>query len=628
MARGRRRTKGTSKPAMRTALLLVAVAIVIAVALVMFLGRDRTTSVDLGKLLKCGDASGFNLLLVTLDTLRMDRLGCYGYESAQTPVLDALASGGIQFEDAITSVPLTLPSHATILTGLHPPSHGVRDNGNHYLSPEHITLATTLKGRGYETAAFVSCFVLDARFGLDQGFDLYDFQVTEKGHRPRMTDFNERPADAVSDEAIEWLRERTEAGREAPFFLWVHYFDPHLPYKSPLKGLPRFARKPYDAEIAFVDQQLGRLLDELGRQNLTDNTLIVVVADHGESLGEHEEPAHGLFVYDCVMRVPFILSCPALIDGPRHIKGQAVGLVDVRPTLEDLLGLEPARPCDGRSLLRSWDSGERALYIETEAPLNMFGWSPLYGLRTATRKYIHAPVPEYYDLREDPNELNNQFTSGPGGLADLQQRLDALMEEWQQGSVATRALSDEEIERLSSLGYLHSSSSDDSEDRSDPKQMMPAFNKASRAEKLLARGEYEEAADLAREVVDVCPECTNALRVLAFSYMKMDRADEAVALLRGFVEEHENVYMIRSLAQMLILRKDYDGAEAVLDLYESVDPRDGRVYTLRGDCMTRRNRLREAIELYERAIEVDENRSGILARERIVRTREAMQGGE
>ncbi|MEA3409899.1 MAG: sulfatase, partial [Candidatus Eisenbacteria bacterium] len=349
---------------------------------------DEPAEARLSELVETGEARGFNVLLVTLDTVRADRLGCYGYESAETPTLDALAAQGVRFDDAVTSVPVTLPSHATILTGLSPLNHGVRDNGRYRLAEEHVTLAEVLSSHGYDTAAFVGCFVVDARFGLDQGFDIYDFEVSAEGYHPEMLDFNERSATDVTDAAVRWLDERAISGASTPFFAWVHYFDPHQPYQSPLQRLPRFAIRPYDAEIAYVDAELGRLLGKLDDLGARDKTVIVVAGDHGEALGEHGEPTHGMLIYESTMRVPLIVSCTALFDGAYYMADRVVGLTDVRPTVEDLLGVTGSPPVDGESLLRSGADEDRAIYVETEMPLSLAGWSPLRGLRTHNHKYI------------------------------------------------------------------------------------------------------------------------------------------------------------------------------------------------------------------------------------------------
>jgi len=621
------RQPGTRRSPRTLAIWLVSVAVVLAAAGWFVLrGPGRFRSADLGALVSAGDAEGYNLLLVTLDTVRADRLGCYGDGQAETPHIDSLCNSGIMFSDAVASAPITLPSHATIMTGLSPASHGVRDNGIYRLGDEHSTLAERLRSHGYETAAFIGCFVLDERFGLDQGFDLYDFEVTPEGYRPGMLDFNERSARSVTDAALSWLDERDSAGTTSPFFAWVHYFDPHLPYSSPLQALTRFASRPYDAEIAYVDQQFGRLLSELERTDQLDDTLIIVVSDHGEALGEHGEPTHGMLLYRSTVRVPFIISCPSLFDGAHRAGDQVVGLVDVRATVEELLGVAAGEVGDGVSLLRTDIPADRTIYIETEMPLNMAGWSPLYGLRSHERKFIQAPVPELYDLTADPDESRNLYSPDSGEARDLTQQLSAIIET-ADGGADGRELSDEERERLAALGYVQATAAPRSGSLPDPKAMMPVHNDALRAERLYGEQRFEEAAALAADVLERSSECTQAIRVLSFSYLRLGRADEAVDLLRMSVRRCPDVFLVRSLIQALIMGGQYAEAEDALELYESLDPRDGRVHLLRGDIRAREGRHADAMAEYERAVLLDEQRVGIVARERMSRLEGTAPGG-
>lgn len=607
-------------------MLILVVAAVAVVATLRLRGRGESVTPEPGPLWQSGDATGLNVLLVTLDTVRADRLGCYGYEQADTPTFDSLAERGVLFDDAVTSVPLTLPSHATILTGLSPRAHGVRENGRYRLSEGHATLAGELRAHGYDTAAFVGCFVLDARFGLDLGFDHYDFEVTPDGNRPGMPDYNERPASAVTDAAIDWFEARDSSGSDAPFFAWVHYFDPHLPYTSPLERRPRFAGRPYDAEIAFADQELGRLLNRLDETGLGRRTVVVLVGDHGEALGEHGEPTHGMLLYEGTMRVPFIVSCDAIFDAGHRVSDRVVGLVDVRPTIEDLLGVASRGPCDGVSLVGGSSDPERAIYIETMTPLSLAGWSPLYGLRSHGHKYISAPVPEYYDLEADPAEAVNLHASGGPVLERLEAELSSIMSASDASPAATRALSDEEIERLASLGYTQVLAPEDAGPLADPKAMMPVYNDALRAENLYAAGRIEEAAALAAEVLEQCDMCTQAVRVLAFSRLRLGRPDDALDLLRRSVERKPDVFLIRSLVQALIIDERYGEAEEALVLYEALSPEDGRIPLLRGDILARRERYAEAIAQYERAISIDENRVGIQARKQILNAKQILAG--
>jgi arylsulfatase A-like enzyme/predicted negative regulator of RcsB-dependent stress response len=501
-----------------------------------------------------------------------------------------------------------------------PLGHGVHDNGIDALGPEPSTLPETLKAKGYDTAAFIACFVMDERFGLDRGFDVYDFEVSRAGFRPQMVDFNERPANEVTDAAISWLDTRRQAEATAPFFAWVHYFDPHLPYRSPLQNTPVFRSRPYDAEIAYVDQHLGRLLDDLAQNGETARTLVIVTSDHGESLGEHGEDTHGMFVYNSTMRVPLVFSCPSLFEGPRRCPDKVVGLIDLRSTIEDLLGCGPTDGLDGLSLLDGIP-GDRLLYVETEGPLNMVGASPLHGLQGEDRKFIKAPIPEFYDLEEDPDERRNLHASRPAEVRPLETSLAAIMGGAEPDRSPGRQMSEEEIQRLRSLGYVHTAGTSTDGPLPDPKVMIAALSGGQKAEKLYSEKKYEEAAAVAREVVDRCEACMNAARVLAFSYLNLGRHEEAVAVLREFVDRSPQVFMIRSLAQVLIIQQDFDEAFKVLDLYESVDPADGRVGILRGDCYDRQGDPAKAIQMYEQARLTDPNRVAITAEQRIQRVR-------
>ncbi|MFH0981957.1 MAG: sulfatase [Planctomycetota bacterium] len=405
-----------------------------------------------------GAATGFNVLLITLDTTRPDHLGCYGYKAIETPAIDSLLDHGVRFDDAVASAPLTLPSHASLFTGLHPPTLGVRDNGSYRLGPEYTTLAEVLRNQGYETAAFVAAFILDRRYGLDQGFNVYDFRISETGRKGTETLLNERGADDVTNSAIRWLDQRARSGTAAPFFAWGHYYDPHHPYKSPLADLERFRDKlPYDAEVAFVDMHFKRLLDTVDKHNLRARTLIVVVSDHGESLREHGEPNHGIFIYEATIRSAWLLSNPVLFDRPYRVDDRVVSLVDAFPTLLELLGLPLPSRGDGQSLLSVKPDPDRAVYIESYYPREKLRCSTLCGLRRHTDKYILAPTPEYYDLRKDPREAKNLYATAPPVLP---QRLAELLRNWDQTGGArsgARTMSAEEEARLRSLGYAGTS---------------------------------------------------------------------------------------------------------------------------------------------------------------------------
>ncbi len=351
----------------------------------------------------------FNLVLVTLDTLRADRVGCYGYPLAETPAMDRLAAEGLRFAHASSPVPLTLPAHTSILTGLLPLHHGVRNNGAAGLPAGTTTLATRLAAAGYRTGAFVAAFVLDHRFGLQSGFAVYDDEVNRDPNAGWVLEAR-RPANQVVDRALAWLGQDDAR----PFFLWVHLYDAHAPYRPPSPQRERHPGRPYDGAVAFDDAQLGRLLAEIDRRRGRERTVIAVTADHGESLGEHGEQTHGLLLYEPVLAVPLLLRAPGL--APRVV-ATAVSLVDLAPTLAGMLALPPPAagagrpaPADGRDLAAALRAGAEPpaadLYAETLYP-EVFGWSPLAALRRHDLKYIGAARPELYDLARDPHEARN-----------------------------------------------------------------------------------------------------------------------------------------------------------------------------------------------------------------------------
>jgi choline-sulfatase len=419
-----------------------------------------------------------NLVLITIDTLRADHVGAYGYARAHTPTLDAVARAGVLFERAYAAAPITLPSHATLLSGRYPPGHGARDNGMH-VSAGVPTLATELQTRGFKTAAFVAAFPLDHQFGLDRGFDVYGDRL---GRTPDGKLANERPASQVVDEALSWLRTLAPSTRApstqapgtehpalstqhpAPFFLWIHLFEPHAPYGDPASGRSTIDR--YDDEIATADREAGRLLAAL--QPVADRTLVVVAGDHGEAFGEHGEYAHSIFVYDTTLRVPLVVRGPGVTAGSKI--AAAVTLADIAPTATRMLGFE-MKNVDGidlspflnpnpnpnpnpQSAIRNPQS--RELYAESFAPLLEFGWSPLRAIRSGTWKFVAAPKPELYDLDHDPAETQNVVEAQTTTARGLENRADRY-------SPArlpdTKALDTSGFDRLRALGYSSPSQS-------------------------------------------------------------------------------------------------------------------------------------------------------------------------
>lgn len=400
-----------------------------------------------------------NLLLVTVDTLRADRVGCYG--GSGTPAIDRLCTEGVKFERAYTPVPLTLPAHATILTGLEPPEHGVRGNGVYILGDEHRTIAEILRDNGYDTAAFVGAFPLDHRFGLAQGFQTYDdggMSGTSGFH------YAERRAAAVVDRAISWLRNRSDR----PFFAWVHLYDPHDPYDPPEPWRSRFEPDRYTGEIAYADSQIGVLFDALRTARTWERTVVILTADHGESLGEHGEETHGFFVYDATLRVPLVIK-PAT--GRTQFAPSGVArLVDLAPTALALLRLPAPRSMSGRRL--DAVANLTGAYAETLLPQLDYNWAPLFSHRDGRWKYIAAPEPELYDTAADPRETNNLIGSETGAAARMQQLLAATRRGFARNQSARRGPDADTVNRLASLGYASGTAGPDVSSGLDPKRML------------------------------------------------------------------------------------------------------------------------------------------------------------
>jgi arylsulfatase A-like enzyme/predicted Zn-dependent protease len=435
------------------------------------------------------------VVLISVDTLRADHVGCYGASRAHTPTLDAVARRGVRFDAAVSPAPLTLPSHATLLTGLDPPQHGVRDNSVFSLAEEIPTLAERFREAGFATAAFVGAMVLDRRHGLARGFDVYGDRMGVQRSGKANLPYPERRAEAVVDEALAWMATGPER-----FFLWVHLYDPHVPYQPPPGFRAAFPDSPYDGEIAYADAQLARLLAALERSGPGDRTLLVVTSDHGESLGEHGFTTHGYSIYEATQRVPLLMRGPGLPAG--RVVTEPVGLTDIAPTLLEVAGLDPLATTSGEALDRviAGDMGGRVAYMETLAPQLQFGWSPLRGVRTRRHRYVRAPRPELYDLGEDPRESRNLA----GSLPDLVAELDGALQERLGGERAVEPvalLSEEERARLESLGYAVASVGGDptrpgAVGGRDPKDRARALRAYFTAKSLLAAGRPQEALAL------------------------------------------------------------------------------------------------------------------------------------
>lgn len=410
-----------------------------------------------------------SVIVITLDTTRADRLSVYGFNNAPMPGLERLAREGVVFDRATSVAPLTLPAHCTLFTGLFPPAHGVRDNADGALSQQQTTLAEILKARRYETAAFVGSTVLDSDRGLAQGFDYYG-SVPRGGPSTGPFGAAQRPADLVMNDALRWI----EGHDQTSFFAWVHLYDAHRPYAAPEPFRSEFL-DPYVAEIAFADAQIARLLTVLNARHLLDRTIVLVVGDHGESLGEHGERDHGIFVYEASMQVPLIVRAPGVM--ARRVS-ELVSQVDVLPTVLDLLEIPSPPAIDGVSLvpaLRGASMPERELYAESMYPTR-FGWSPLRMVRDTRLKYIDAPRPELYDLATDPFELHDIALQRPDVIAGMRARLAAFAATEKRAGLTGSLPSEETVRALASLGYSSGRPAAPSSSALDAKDFIQAFS--------------------------------------------------------------------------------------------------------------------------------------------------------
>jgi arylsulfatase A-like enzyme/Tfp pilus assembly protein PilF len=451
------------------------------------------------------------VLLITLDTVRADHVRCYGDAQIETPAIDALAADGIRYDKAYTAVPITLPSHAAILTGTYPMFNGVRDFTSPPLAASVPTLAEVLHRRGYETAGFVSSLVLSTMWGLNRGFEVYDDNVGLDTNRSRFLFLVARPGDRTTDRLLDWLGR----SKGKPFFAWLHLYDAHSPYQSPEPYRSRYSGRPYDGAIAFDDSQVGRVVGRLKALNLYHRTLIVLLSDHGESLGEHGESEHGFFVYNSTLRVPLIVKLPGETAKSVTVS-RPVSTVDVAWTIAQVCRLGPSdtKGFQGHSLvdpsLSRADDGRpadptTAVYAESYYPLHSFGWHQLRSLVTSDFAYIDAPRPELYNLARDPQEESNLAGGSPVLASTLQAKLIEI-----EGKLASANPSDtrsqldpETLAELKSLGYVAYKAPADAEtsgNRADPKDKIATYNRILKASDLSGAQKYAEADELFQEI--------------------------------------------------------------------------------------------------------------------------------
>ena len=556
--------------------------------------------------LTSGACRGCNVLLVTIDTLRYDRVGAFGGRAGLTPNLDHLAESGLRMTRAYTPAPLTLPAHASILTAVSPPVHGLRANGLFRLGPSLPTLATVLRGAGYRTGAFVGAFVLDARFGLNRGFDVYDDRYGEKSSSD-LAEGAERRAEDVIKPALAWILGPTH-DPQSRWFAWVHLYDPHEPYRAPEPFASRY--EPYDAEVAYTDAMIGRLLDQLRAAGQLERTLVVMTGDHGESLGEHGERTHGVFTYDVTMKVPWFLWAERRI--PAQSFGGLSRLIDLAPTVTDLVGVSKPATFEGRSVVASIGVGEGAAtaYFEALDGNLTRNWAPLTGIVSGSYKLIDLPIPELYDLARDPLETKNLFTSEPERGRTLGALLrEATAELTAHGTAGQKTvLSAESRQRLQALGYVASSAEPGQRaytDADDPKLLIGISDELNRAV-----GAFNAGDRSAMAAVQTIMEEHNGFPPAFAMYASMQRATGdlpgAIATLEDIVRRGiADVRVMVVLAGYLEEAGAHERAIGLLRAIIASHPDFSEAYNSLGAVYSTTGRHDEARAAFRKVLELD-----------------------
>jgi arylsulfatase A-like enzyme/Flp pilus assembly protein TadD len=549
-----------------------------------------------------------SLVLLTLDTTRADSIGCYGAARAATPNLDALAARGTRYARALTSSPLTFPAHCSLMTGLDPPFHGVRDNGTAILPSSLPTLATVLRARGYATGAFVSSRVLDRRFGLDRGFRTYDERMAAE--RQGEHGYPERDAQAVTSAALTWLS-RLPRGR--PYFLWVHYYDPHSPYAPPGDWSGASIERRYAGEVAYMDREIGRLLARLPAR---DQTLVAAVGDHGEMLGEHGERDHGLLLYRSSLEVPLILAGPGVPMG--RVVPQTVGTRALPATLFALLKTGGARPfgapLPGLSIQGGAAPSGETVYSETWLPATAYGWSPLRAASDSRLRFVLAPRPELYDFVSDPGETKN-IMKERGGDAERLRSLLADVERRSAGRKAPGAAPPPEVvAALRSLGYL-SGSSPSRANSLDPKDGVAMLAEFDRANEAMVEGRPAEALPVLEDLVRRSPGNVPFLSRLSDVQAVLGKSEDALATVKEAIGLNPRLdFLHLHLANTYKMLGRFPDARAEYQAALALNPRMSQAWLALGELAKRTGQSAEERRLLERAVAAGTSSAAILAR--------------
>lgn len=551
----------------------------------------------------------FNYIIVTVDTLRADRIGCYGYTEVSTPTMDLWAQRGVKFEKCIAQTPLTLPSHTSLLTGTYPAFHGVRDNGGFLVPPELKTLAELFKDKAYATAGFVASYVLDSKWGLNQGFDFYYDRFDLSQYKSISLGNVQRRGNEVIDQALPWLEEH----KDTPFFAWIHLYDPHTPYDPPSPFKEQYPDRPYVGEIAYTDSQLARLWQFMEETDLVENTILIFASDHGESLGEHQESAHGFFIYQEAVHVPLILVTPfqSLFGLSRTTP---VSLVDILPTILDMAEIPIPPEVQGQSLLpqlfEEREDPEAFAYCETYYPRFHYGWSELTSVQDSRFKLIVAPRLELYDLRNDPEESFNLLETEAADVRRLKDLIDAFIEETEEDAFKLdyTQMDEDARQRLAALGYVGTITDASLEGKKlgDPKDKITIFNQLSEAREIGLERRFEEAVLMVEKIIEEDPDVIDAYFTMGNLYFKEQKFEKALEyFFQVLNRQPDNTFTVNNIANSYIMMGKLDEAEKfLLSIVEALPP-DSQLNLILGNIYNVQKEYDKALAYYQKCMEIN-----------------------
>lgn len=585
-------------------LILTLFVFVVLIAFAFFLFLPK------GKFSRLRGKKDYNYILISVDTLRADRIGCYGFSGIETPNIDLFAQRGVRFERCIAQTPLTLPSHTSLLTGTQPTFHGVRDNGGFLVPQQLVTLAELFKEQDYQTAAFVAAYVLDSKWGLNQGFDFYFDRFDLSKYKTISLGNVQRRGDEVIDETIHWL----DQNKQNKFFSWIHLYDPHTPYDPPSPFKEKYPNRHYIGEIAYTDYQLGRLWRYLEDNDLVSNTILVFVSDHGESLGEHKESTHGFFIYQEGIHVPLIFVTPfEKLHG--ITRSSVVSLVDVMPTILDMADVPIPLHVQGQSLLSLLMGDEETksdfAYSETFYPRFHYGWSELTSVQDGRFKLIIAPRLELYDLLDDPEERNNLLATLPEEARRLKNLADDFIRRSSQDALQLdySHIDEEARQKLAALGYIGTFtdlSSLKEKKPGDPKDKIVVFNQLSEARELSLKGDFEQAVILVQEIIQDDPDVIDAYFTLGNLYFKERKFEEALeSFFQALERKPDDAFTAINIANSYISMGDFNEAEKfLLSIVDALAP-DSQIHFILGNINYFQKEYEEALKNYKKCLELN-----------------------